>query len=70
MNRHPWIDYSEAPLYRQNFPANASWEEIVAFRTAVNEEVTSATAPFAWLIDFGRGLGAAANARDGPGACN
>ncbi len=63
MNRHPWIDYSEAPLYRQIFPAEGTWDDVVAFRTAVNDVVCSATDPFAWVIDLGRGLGATADAR-------
>jgi hypothetical protein len=50
--KHPWVDSSEAPLYRVTFPTNASDEQLRAYCRAVESWSLKVRYPVGWVMDL------------------
>jgi hypothetical protein len=60
---HPWLKQIEATLFVQQFPRQASDQELVEMLDCVERLVFSLHTPYAWLVDLGGVLGASASQR-------
>jgi hypothetical protein len=60
---HPWLKQIEATLFVQQYPRQASDEELIDMLEAIERLVFSLHAPYAWLVDLGGVLTASASQR-------
>jgi len=51
---HPWVDESEAPIYRTTFPATTTDAELSAFCARLHEWGRKVRYPIAWVVDISR----------------
>jgi hypothetical protein len=60
---HPWISVIEYPLFQVSYPSEVTDEALTIMLEDLERIIFAMTAPYAWVVDLGRTLGATAKQR-------
>lgn len=50
---HPWVDETQAPLYRLSYPPETTEQDLRAYYEKIDAWAASLTEPVAWIVDVG-----------------